>query len=96
MTYKFIDIESHGYLRVATKELVDMGIADKISEHSMYSPNGNFTYLEEDRDMHIFVDAKGGTDKVSVTTGKATSTAIGILNGDFPGYYSEYALTRFS
>ena len=95
-TYKYIDTGSHGYLRVATKELVALGIADKISEHSMYSPNGNYAYLEEDCDAGIFINAMGGIDNVSVTNKRITSTIIGIINGDFPSYYSEYALTRFS
>ena len=43
----------HGWLAVKTKELVELGIADKITSYSFYK--GKTTYLEEDQDATAFI-----------------------------------------
>lgn len=55
--YNFFQDPSHGWLRVKTKELVELGIADQISECSYMSNSGKSVYLEEDVDMGIFINA---------------------------------------
>ena len=59
-TYKFYSDSGHGWLAVKQQELVDLGIADKISHYSYV--RGNTVYLEEDCDMEMFVCAKVGQD----------------------------------
>ena len=46
----------HGWLAVKTKELVELGIADKISSYSFYK--GKTTYLEEDCDAGLYINAQ--------------------------------------
>ena len=60
----------HGSAKVKRQELIDLGIADKISSYS-YQLNDN-VYLEEDCDLSIYIDAllnvKGITrDKIKFT-----------------------------
>ena len=60
--YDFYSDAGHGWLRVPKKELVELKIADKISEYSYI--NGASIYLEEDSDLTIFMEAykkKNGT-----------------------------------
>lgn len=59
--YKFIEDPGHGWLEVTMKELIDLGIADKISSCS-YRKNGT-AYLEEDCDMGVFLEAKYGVGR---------------------------------
>jgi hypothetical protein len=59
MPYNFISDPSHGWLRVKTKELRELGILDKISHYSYASPTGKSVYLEEDGDVTVFLKAKG-------------------------------------
>jgi hypothetical protein len=59
MPYNFISDPSHGWLRVKTKELRELGILDKISHYSYASPTGKSVYLEEDADVAVFLKAKG-------------------------------------
>jgi hypothetical protein len=47
----------HGYVAVKRKELIELGIADKISEYSFQK--GDTVYLEEDGDASLFVKTKG-------------------------------------
>ena len=49
----------HGWLAVKTKELVELGIADKITSYSFVK--GKTTYLEEDQDATTYVKAHEGT-----------------------------------
>lgn len=51
--FKFYSDPSHGWLAVKTKELVDLGIANKISSFSY--KRGQTSYLEEDCDAGIFL-----------------------------------------
>ena len=60
MKYTFYSYPDHSWLKVPTKQIVDLGIAEEISEWSFYSPNGNHTYLEEDVDAGKFIKAMGG------------------------------------
>ena len=46
----------HGWLAVKTKELVELGIADKVSSYSFYK--GKTTYLEEDCDATMYINAQ--------------------------------------
>lgn len=55
-SYKFYGDSGHGWISVKMDELVNLGIADKISHYS-YRKNQT-AYLEEDCDMTLFVRAK--------------------------------------
>jgi len=55
ITYDFYSDPGHGWLAVKYDELVELGIADKISGYSY--KRGNDVYLEEDCDMAIFMQA---------------------------------------
>jgi len=92
MTYKFIADGGHGWLRVPTKELVELGIADMVSAYSSFSPDGNYTYLEEDCDATLFIDAKDGDVKYTIQYVHIAKN----IREVYPSYYSEYALTRFA
>jgi len=46
----------HGWLAVKTKELNELGIADKITSYSFVK--GKTTYLEEDSDMTTYITAQ--------------------------------------
>ena len=59
-TYNFYTDAGHGWLAVKRKELIELGILDKISPYSYQ--RGATVYLEEDCDMGIFHKAKGFTD----------------------------------
>jgi len=54
-TFEFYSDPSHGWLKVPKQLLHILGIAHNISHYS-YDKNG-YVYLEEDRDMSIFVGA---------------------------------------
>ena len=96
MKYTFYSYPDHSWLKVPTKQIVDLGIAEEISEWSFYSPNGNHTYLEEDVDAGKFIKAMGGINStckhVEHPQGRQAATDI----RSYPSYYSEYALTRFA
>lgn len=54
---KFIHSDpGHAWLAVKTRELSELGIADKISQFSFVK--GKTTYLEEDADMTVYVNAQ--------------------------------------
>ena len=55
ITYNFYSDPGHGWLHVKLDELVELGIADKISGYSYI--RGNTVYLEEDCDMSTFMNA---------------------------------------
>ena len=54
-TYVFVEDPSHAWLAVTIKELIELGIADKISCYSYVK--GNIAYLEEDCDANLFIKA---------------------------------------
>lgn len=58
--YIFFNDPGHGWLQVRKAELVELGIADKISSYSYM--NATFAYLEEDCDAGVFLRAKYGED----------------------------------
>jgi len=51
----FINDPGHGWLSVSNKDVKELGIADRISRFSYMSPTRS--YLEEDCDAGIFIDA---------------------------------------
>lgn len=53
--YKFIMDPGHGWLSVNRKNLKTLGIENDISEFSYQK--GNRVYLEEDRDVGLFLEA---------------------------------------
>jgi len=57
MAYTKHEDPGHGWLEVPKRELIELGIADQISDYS-YQDKDN-VYLEEDCDMTIFLKAKG-------------------------------------
>jgi hypothetical protein len=52
-TYVICEDPGHGWLAVKKSELIDLGIADKISRFSY--EKGKTVYLEEDQDMRTFI-----------------------------------------
>jgi deoxyadenosine/deoxycytidine kinase len=53
MMYTFHSDTGHGWLQVKRRELIDLGILDKISHYSyQYGPD---VYLEEDGDLNCFM-----------------------------------------
>ena len=54
--YHFYSDPGHGWLKVSIKELIKLGIAEKITGYSYRK--GNFAYLEEDCDVSTFADSK--------------------------------------
>jgi len=54
--FDFVSDPSHGWLKVPVSELVRLGITDQISTYSYIK--GDMAYLEEDRDMKVFLDAR--------------------------------------
>jgi hypothetical protein len=62
-TYIFHTDPGHGWLAVKRKELIELGILDKVSYYSYQK--GQTVYLEEDCDAALFFNAyraKHGTD----------------------------------
>ncbi len=53
-TYVFHSDPGHGWLAVKRKELIELGILDKIS-HCSYQ-KGDTVYLEEDCDASLFME----------------------------------------
>ena len=51
--YIFYEDPGHGWLAVPIKELIELGIADKITGYSYTL--GGMAYLEEDCDLGVFV-----------------------------------------
>lgn len=56
-TYHFYSDSGHGWLKVPLKDIIKLGIQDKISGCSY--ERGTFVYLEEDCDAQIFLEALG-------------------------------------
>ena len=52
-TYTFYEDPGHGWLAVPLGNLVELGVADKITGYSYLS--GGMAYLEEDCDLGVFV-----------------------------------------
>ena len=46
---------AHGWLRVNTKDIADLGIGEKVSAYSYLSSGGRITYLEEDSDATLYM-----------------------------------------
>ena len=57
--YTFYEDPGHGWLEVPVEDLIEAGVANKISSCSYRDDNG-MAYLEEDCDMAIFLEAKAG------------------------------------
>tara|TARA_Y100000310_G_scaffold160012_1_gene159697 strand:+ start:315 stop:587 length:273 start_codon:yes stop_codon:yes gene_type:complete len=53
--YKFFEDPGHGWLQVPIKEVVSLGIAEKVSGYSYRYQDQ--AYLEEDCDYALFYDA---------------------------------------
>lgn len=53
--FHFYADPAHGWLKVNKKQLVDLGIQEKVSRYSYQ--NGEWAYLEEDLDAGIFISA---------------------------------------
>ncbi len=66
--YNFYEDARHGWLAVKRKELIELGIIDQISKYSYQK--GGTVYLEEDRDLTIFIKA---LEKNDITYGYKNS-----------------------
>lgn len=60
MTYTFYTDPGHGWLQVPKSELIELGVADRISSYSYQELDT--VYLEEDCDLSTFFKAKGWTE----------------------------------
>jgi hypothetical protein len=52
-SYPFFYDPGHGWMKVPNKELIALGIVEKISTYSYM--RGEYSYLEEDKDATIFI-----------------------------------------
>ena len=95
MTYKynFYSDAAHGWLRVLSQEIADLGLVDAISPYSYFSPNGKYIYLEEDSDATKFIDAYTLKYNEVPEFNYKYSERSAIRN--YPGYYADYMI-RFS
>jgi len=55
--FKVYDTGRHCYLRVGVKDVIALGIQNKISEFSFLNAKGDMVYLEEDCDLPLFFKA---------------------------------------
>ena len=55
ISYTFYSDPCHGWAKVPMRDLIALGVADKISRYSYQ--RGEFAYLEEDSDYSIFLAA---------------------------------------
>lgn len=55
--YKFYSDPGHGWLVVPMKELIELGIAERISRYSYLDPVTQEAFLEEDCDAGLFMSA---------------------------------------
>lgn len=55
MKFDYYSDPGHGWVKVPIKELKELEIADKISPWSYMK--GDYAYLEEDKDVYIFMMA---------------------------------------
>ena len=85
-TFTFYKTPGHGYLKVTKDDLVDVGVADKITDFSFVAKDGAI-YLEEDCDFPMFDKAihdKGATtiEEIRRYTGANTGCGkcIGYIN----------------
>lgn len=67
LSYIFYSDPDHGWLRVKKKELEDLNIECNISNYSYISKDGQFVFLEEDRDLSIFFEAKKNINEWPLT-----------------------------
>ena len=63
--YTFYEDPGHGWLEVSLKELIELGIANAISQYSYVKMKQGkpFVYLEEDGDYSTFADAMAKAGK---------------------------------
>lgn len=54
--YDYFEDPAHGWIMVPTSQLHDLGIATEISRCSYMSPDGQWSFLEEDCDGSVFVE----------------------------------------
>ena len=58
MSFRYIQDPGHGWVEVAVRDLLDVGlIVPQISDYSYYKPSSRTFYLEEDCDAPKFVEA---------------------------------------
>jgi len=60
--YTFYSSPGHAWLSVPVKQLIELGIADKITPYSFISPGKRVAYLEEDCDASTFLTAVGSAN----------------------------------
>jgi hypothetical protein len=73
-SYKFYSDSGHGWVAVKIDELINLGIADKISRYS-YRKNQT-AYLEEDGDMTLFVRAKMARGEIVTVKEKHSDRSV--------------------
>lgn len=80
MEYEFYETPSHGYLKVKSAEIFNLGILPQISTCS--PSKNNYTFLEEDCDMPVFLEAKKAKNEpISLKTIHVTTKEFEIVSG---------------
>jgi len=91
---KWFSDSAHGWLRVPTKKLFELGIEEDISNYSYLSESGKSVYLEEDSDAGVFIDAYGRSKFYKEIDSAKTSYYDGHCHiRQYPRYYPEYVYT---
>jgi len=85
VTLRFYNDPGHGWLAVKVQYLIDLGIADKITNFSYLK--GKTAYLEEDVDVGTFVEAaKEAGIEIKMTSGAWTNNNSPIRS--YPRFFS--------
>lgn len=57
-TYTYEQDSAHAWLGVPLAELIELGLAERISGYSYLDVRHNIVWLEEDKDMKLFILAR--------------------------------------
>ena len=90
--YKFIESPGHGWLRVPLREIIQLGIAEKITAYS-YMDN-QFAYLEEDIDAGVFIRARIGLPDYQECSPADNARAREFCDHSVKIVYQEYPAVR--
>ena len=84
----------HGWLRVETAQIFELGVVDQISPYSYLSPDGKFAYLEEDSDATPFIEAYGRDKYEAEGSAMPDQYSHRSHIRDYPDYSADYVRER--